>query len=293
MKLVLALAGALFISLICEHAEAQVAREAFYSIPSETASAADFLTGKKGTPVELAGQLRFAKTGSAKQPLVILLHSAAGPVAEGAPYEEWPRVLNEVSIATFAVDSYAGRGLVNIPADAGKISFLTRIIDAYRALEVVAKEPRIDPSRIAVMGFSQGASAALYSSMARFQNMYGNADLQFVGHISAYGTCATRYRDDLDVTKPILMLHGTADDLTPIAPCREYAERLSKAGKSARIIEYPDVYHQFDTPVYRTAIRIEQGVTSRRCRLEEGENGVIRNSKQRDKATVFAKRFLL
>ena len=61
------------------------------------------------------------------------------------------------------------------------------------------------------------------------------------------------------------MLHGTADDLTPIAPCREYAERLSKAGKSARIIEYPDVYHQFDAPVYRTAIRIEQGVTSLGC----------------------------
>jgi len=108
MKLVLALAGALLLSLICEKADAQVAREAFYSIPSETVSAADFLTGKKGTPIALAGQLRFAKTGyatgpvvvaGAKQPLVILLHSAAGPVAEGAPYEEWPRVLNEVGTA--------------------------------------------------------------------------------------------------------------------------------------------------------------------------------------------------
>jgi dienelactone hydrolase len=74
------------------------------------------------------------------------------------------------------------------------------------------------------------------------------------------------------------MLHGTADDLTPIAPCREYAERLSKAGKTARIIEYPDAYHQFDAPMYRTALKFEQGVTSRRCRLEEGENGVVLNS---------------
>src|SRR5256885_2141251 len=151
MNLVLALAGALLLSLICEKADAQVAREAFYSIPSETMSAADFLTGKKGTPVALAGQLRLAKTGTAKQPVVVLLHSASGPIAEGAPYEEWPRILNEVGIATFAVDSYAGRGLVNYPADPNKISFLTRIIDAYRALEVVAKEPRVDPSRIAVM----------------------------------------------------------------------------------------------------------------------------------------------
>src|SRR4051812_16723655 len=36
MNLVHALAGALLLSLICETVEAQVAREAFYSIPSET-----------------------------------------------------------------------------------------------------------------------------------------------------------------------------------------------------------------------------------------------------------------
>lgn len=278
MKLVLALAGALLLSLIYEEAEAQVAREAFYSIPSETVSAPDFLMGKKGTPVSLGGQLRLAKSGSPKQPLVILLHSASGPITDGAAYEEWPRILNEIGIATFAVDSYAGRGLVNYPGDPNKISFLARVIDAYRALEVAAKDPRIDSSRIAVMGFSQGASAALYSSMARFQKIYGSPDLHFIGHISAYAICTTRFREDENVTAPILMLHGTADDLTPIAPCHEYAERLSKAGKSVRIIEYPDAYHQFDAPMYRTAVKFEQAPNSlRRCRLEEGENGATLN----------------
>lgn len=278
MKLVSAFTGALLASLIYGSAEAQIAREAFYSIPSETVSAADFLMGKKGTPVALAGQLRFAKNGPAKQPLVILLHSASGPITDGAPYEEWPRVLNEIGIATFAVDSYAGRGLVNYPSDAGKISFLTRVIDAYRALDVAAKDPRIDTSRIAVMGFSQGASAALYSDMTRFQKMYGSPDLHFAAHISAYAVCNTRFQDEENVTAPILMLHGAADDLTPIAPCRDYAERLSKAGKSVRIIEYPDAYHQFDAPMYRTAVKFEQAPNSvRRCRLEEGENGAILN----------------
>jgi dienelactone hydrolase len=71
-------------------------------------------------------------------------------------------VLNEVGIGTCAVDSYTDLGLF-IPADSGKIAplTLTRIVDAFRALEVVAKDPRIDPSRIAVMDFSQGGAAAL------------------------------------------------------------------------------------------------------------------------------------
>jgi len=63
-----------------------------------------------------------------------------------------------------------------------------------------------------------------------------------------------------------------------MSPCREYAERLSKTGKSARIIEYPDAYHQFDAPMYRTAVKSEQAPNSlRRCRLEEGENGATLN----------------
>ncbi|MBW5435304.1 prolyl oligopeptidase family serine peptidase [Bradyrhizobium canariense] len=286
MRVVSALVGALFISLIFGEAQAQIAREAFYSIPSQTASAADFLTGKQGTPVALAGQLRLAKSGSTKQPLVILLHSASGPITDGAPYEEWPRVLNEIGIATFAVDSYAGRGLVNYPGDPNKISFLTRIIDAYRALDVAAKDPRIDTSRVAVMGFSQGASAALYSSMARFQKMYGSPDLHFVGYISAYAICGTHFQDDENVSGPILMLHGTADDLTPITPCREYAERLSKAGKSARILEYPDAFHQFDAPMYRTPVKFEQAPNPiRRCRFEEGENGATLNAETKQPLT--------
>jgi dienelactone hydrolase len=87
--------------------------------------------------------------------------------------------------------------------------------------------------------------------------------------LSAYSGCNVRIRDDENVTKPILMLHGTADDLTLIAPCREYAERLSKAGKSARIIEYSDAHHQFDAPMYRTALRFEQGPTVRRAVLKK------------------------
>ena len=90
MKLVVALAGAVLLSLICEKAEAQVAREAFYSIPSETVSAADF-DGQERHASRTRRATAVCQNGFARQPVVILLHSASGPIAEGAPYEEWPR----------------------------------------------------------------------------------------------------------------------------------------------------------------------------------------------------------
>ena len=55
-------------------------------------------------------------------------------------------------------------------------------------------------------------------------------------------------------------------------------DHLKKRGGNGPILEYPDAYHQFDAPVYRTAVKVEQGASFRRCRLEEGENGVVLNS---------------
>ncbi len=261
-----------------DRAEAQFARQEFYSIPSAAMSPADFLTGKKGTPIALAGHLRLPKIGPERQPAVILLHGAGGPDGVGGVYEEWTRVLNESGIATFAVDSFAGRGIVNLPADVAKVAPITRTVDAYRALEVLAKHPMIDPARIAVMGFSHGSPAALYSNMTRFQKMHGSSNLRFAAHVAVYSICAVSYREDEDLTNPLLMLHGIADDWLPIEACKGYAERLTKAGKTIRLIEYPDAHHGYDLPKFRQPLKLAQAVSPRRCRLAEGEGGAVMNA---------------
>jgi dienelactone hydrolase len=196
----------------------------------------------------------------------------------GGLYDEWTRVLNGAGIATFGVDSFTGRGIVNLPADVAKVAPITRTVDAYRALEVLAKHPMIDPERIAVMGFSHGGPAALYSAVARFRRMHGPSNLQFAAHISVYGLCIVTYREDEDVTQPILLIHGAADDWVPIGPCREYAVRLTKAGKNARIIEYAGAHHVFDAPKFSQPLKFAGAVTPRKCRLVEGEGGSIINA---------------
>ena len=258
-------------------ANAQLAGQEFYPIPSAAMSQADFLTGKKGTPLTLAGQLRLPKAGPEKQPAVILLHGAIGPGGTGFFYEEWTRVLNEAGFATFGVDSFAGRGIVNLPDDIAKVPAITRMVDAYRALEILAKHPMIDPTRIAVMGFSHGAPAALYSGMKRFREAHAGGDVQFAAHISVYGICFTAYREDQDSNKPLLMLHGTADDWLPIEACRRYADRLRKAGRDVRLMEYPDAHHGYDQPARRQPVKLAEAVTPRRFNLAEGENGAIVN----------------
>jgi dienelactone hydrolase len=44
----------------------------------------------------------------------------------------------------------------------------------------------------------------------------------------------------------MLHLHGEADDLTPLAACREYLDRLRANGASIHTITYPDACHDFD-----------------------------------------------
>jgi len=83
----------------------------------------------------------------------------------------------------------------------------------------------------------------------------------------------------------VLMLHGAADDWVLAAPCREYASRLTKAGKNVRYIEYPDAHHNFDSSMLKTPVKLPQAQTTRRCQLEEAANGQIINSQTKQPFT--------
>lgn len=261
-------------------ANAQFTRHEVIAFESASMPAGDFLGGKKGTPVSLGGVLRLPKV-SGKNPAVILLHAAGGLGGASGAVHEWARVLNEAGIATFAVDSYSGRGVASL-ADGARVSSLTRVADTYRALDVLAKHPLIDAKKVAVMGFSQGGTSALFSSMLRFQKVHGNPDLQLAAYVPVYSYCGTSYREDTALAaRPVLLLHGTADDWLPIDACREYVARLTKAGMNVRLIEYPDAHHVFDAPGLREPVKFPQADNLLKCRFAEVDSGGIVNAETR------------
>ncbi len=247
--------------------------------PLETLTVSDeqFLTGDKaGKPVRLAGELRLPRAQTERFPAVILVHGSGGI---SAATDRWAQELNGIGVAAFIMDSFTGRGITRMDNDHSQLSYLSMVVDAYRALALLAEHPRIDRKRIAIMGFSWGAGAAVYSSVVRFKEMWGPSGVDFVAHIGFYALCNVIYRDDRVAPVPIRLFHGIADDMVPITPCRAYVERLKKTGADVSLTEYPGAYHAFDFFTLNPPIMWQQAETTRNCLLREGANGRILNAK--------------
>jgi dienelactone hydrolase len=275
-----AVATTILIALIAS-ANAQLARLEVYPVSSVTIKDSDFLAGRKnGQPVTIAGELRIPRPGNDKLPAVVLLHSSGGIGGAGSMIDEWSKELNQIGIATFAIDSFTGRGIVNTLFDQSQLGWLNMVTDSYRVLDLLARHPRIDSNRVAVMGFSRGGTSALYSAMNRLYDTLGPANnLRFAAHLAFYPNCATTYLDDTDVSdKPIRILQGSLDNYSPIAPCRAYVEGLTKVHKDVQLIEYPGAFHVFDAPAFRKSMILTGAPTLRHCRLVESNDHRIMNS---------------
>jgi dipeptidyl aminopeptidase/acylaminoacyl peptidase len=141
------------------------ARVEIYAVPSLTISDQQYLTGDaNGKPVTVGGELRIAQ-GVGRLPVVVMMHGSGGVPPT---IEAWAHQFNTIGISTFVLDGLTGRGLTNVNTNQALLGRLNFIVDIYRALEILAKHPRVDPDRIVLMGFSRGGQAALYASLDRF-----------------------------------------------------------------------------------------------------------------------------
>ena len=258
--------------------QAQVARVEMHVIQSVTQSDQDFLTGKRGKPVTIAGALRIPRPGADRLLAVLLLHGSGGV---GHNVVDWEEVIGSMGIATFVLDAFTGRGITSTSTDQAQLGRLAMTFDAYRALEVLEKHPRVDPQRVAVMGFSRGGQAALYAGLKRFQKLHGAASgRDFAAYVPFYPSCGTRFMEDEAFSpSPVHILHGAADNYVPVAACRSYVARLKSAGANVVLTEYEGAHHVFDGRMFRKPVIAAKSQTTRSCELAERAEGVVVNAK--------------
>jgi dienelactone hydrolase len=260
------------------------ARTELHSVDTLTLSDAQFLSGDaNGKATATAGQLRIAM-GSGRLPVVVLQHGSGGMAAN---VELWARELNAMGVSTFALDGFTGRGLTQVSTNQASLGRLNFILDIYRALDVLAKHPRVDSQRIALMGFSRGGQAALYASLKRFHRMWNRSGIELAAYIPFYPDCATTFVSDTEVAdSPIRIFGGTQDDYNPIALCKAYVERLKAAGRDVQLTEYPNASHAFDNPLGPVPAAVSaNGQTVRHCVIREEPAGLLINASTREPFT--------
>ena len=227
----------------------------FQSVPSMTIK--DFLTGKKPErQVTISGTLNFPANAPEKNaPVVVLLHGWGG-IRDAN--EHWLKVFNSMGLATFMVDSgWARRNCKKdnnykkaIAFCAGRNKGMNRIIDGYRALELLSKHPRIDPDKIGCLGISLGARGCLHLNVKRFQKMWGTPGLDYAASVPMYPPCNATFKDDDEITDTPIRIHlGELDTYFPVDSCVNYVARLKAKGKDVDIKVYPDAHHSFEAKI--------------------------------------------
>ena len=191
----------------------------------------------------LSGELLFPD-GAGPFPAVVLAHGCAGNrFVEPA----WGSFLRQAGYATFNVDSLRGRGISEVCTQPGALSPLQRVPDVYGALRLLAKHPKIDARRVALMGFSHGGILTMFASTAWAKDTFAPAGQPaFRAFLPFYPYCNPVFPERDRVSAPVRIHIGGGDDWTPAKPCVELAASLKASGQDVAISVYPDAVHSFD-----------------------------------------------
>ena len=125
----------------------------------------------------MSGELRIPASTRGRLPAVLILHSSPGFDGRGAFYAE---ALERAGIATLEIDYLQGKGLPASPRH--------NLPHVYQTLGHLAAHPRIEASRIGVMGFSWGGILALLTSSDELTREYAGGR-RFAAHLALYPIC--------------------------------------------------------------------------------------------------------
>ena len=260
MRLAFILAIALVVgAMLTAHAQTATVRSGSYAdfrqLLSREAPAGE---------VDIAMTLRFPDATRDRYPAVVIVHTIAG-YAEAN--EGWhAEAFRKAGFATLTYSSTAARRLRDGAVASG---WPSAVAEAYAALGLLANHPRIDPDRIAIVGFSFGGEVAYLTALERLRAALVPGRTRFAAHVAFYpaGVYAAPAEPGSYTGAPILMLLGEKDDNLPVAKVQDYLAyaRAAEPALPVEVAIYPGAYHAWTAPSLGAPAFYPQYASTRKC----------------------------
>jgi len=185
-----------------------------------------------------------ALTKTGKVPGVLVIHEWWG---HNQHARNQAKRLAQAGYVGFALDMYGKGKIATHPKDAqafvAEATKDPKVVQQrfQAAIDLLKKDPHVDPAHIAAIGYCFGGGVAL--QMARM-----GADLDavasFHGSLAPQGPPAEKGK----VKARILVMTGADDPMVPAAVVDAFKKEMTAAGAKFEVISYPGAKHSFTNP---------------------------------------------
>ncbi len=207
---------------------------------------------KEGGPLKA---MLFRPEGQGPFPAVVALHNCTGLSNRsgtfGARYRDWGERLSKAGYVVLMPDSNGSRGVGSQCTTRARAirNDRERVADANAARAWLQSQSWVAPDRVALLGWSSGAIAALWAVRARAQLQPQSKDNpDFRSAVAFYPGCRRLSNAAWSARVPILILIGRADDQASAATCQQMVAGARGRSAQVEIHVYPGAHHDFDHP---------------------------------------------
>jgi dienelactone hydrolase len=201
------------------------------------------VTYKQGETV-LQGTMAWDDAAKGKRPGVLVVHEWWG---HNAHAKEQAKRLAKAGYVAFALDMYGKGKVATHPKDAGAMAAEATkdpAVVAARfnaALAQLKADPRVDPEKLAAVGYCMGGSIALTMAL-------NGADLDAVSTFHAGLKDVKPGAQGTPVKARLLVNNGEADPMVPPEAVEAFKKEAAAAGAQAEVVQYPGAKHGFTNP---------------------------------------------
>ncbi|MBL4721341.1 MAG: dienelactone hydrolase family protein, partial [Alphaproteobacteria bacterium] len=257
--------------------------------------AAQRVSFKSGDGVPLSAYFYRANTGKTG-PAIIMLHGCSGLLSKRGALKKreaaWRDILLAEGYHVLLVDSFNPRGVRTICRIKARpvLPDRDRPYDVYGALAWLQKQLSVASKKIALMGWSNGAMAMLWSIRDDARQRPNAVGDDFITAVGFYPGCIKIGRTAFKASVPTLLQVGLADSWTMPKPCLALVDQSNdRGGAPMQIDAYEDAAHGFDHPDSRL-----REITTRNSVYKSGAKivSVGTNHPARNKAIKRVKTYL-